>query len=98
MIRDTLAIPATGAGVERQFSLSGRVATANRSRPSADTISKIMMNKDHLRRLKRKVKFWEGAGICAGEEVEKRPRTKFLKNGRTNGGISGVGCLFFHSS
>jgi hypothetical protein len=52
--------------------LSGRVTTANRSRLDADIISKTMMYKHHLRRLKREVKFWEDAGMCAGEEVEKR--------------------------
>lgn len=71
MIRDALAVPATGAGIECQFSLSGRIATANRSRLSAETISKIMIYKDHLRRLKREANFWEDAGTCAGEEIEK---------------------------
>ena len=71
MIRDTLAVPATGAGVERQFSLSGRITTAIRSRLNPDTISKIMMYKDHLTRLKREMKSWEGAGMRAGEEMEK---------------------------
>jgi hypothetical protein len=66
MVRDTLAVPTTDADVERQFSLLGRIATTNRSRLSADIISKIMMYKDHLRRLKREVKFWEDARMCAG--------------------------------
>jgi hypothetical protein len=41
MIRDTLEVPATGAGVGRQFSLSGRITTAIRSRLNPDTISKF---------------------------------------------------------
>jgi hAT family C-terminal dimerisation region len=43
MVRDTLAVPATRAGVERAFSLSGRVVTVIRSQLSPETISDIMM-------------------------------------------------------
>ena len=41
------------------------------------------------------MKFWEDAGMCAGEEAENWPRTNFLKNDRINGGTSGGGCPVF---
>jgi hypothetical protein len=71
MIRDTLTIPATGADVECQCSLSGRITTAIRSRLNPDIISKIMMYKDHLTQLKGEMKSWKRVDICAGEEMEK---------------------------
>lgn len=48
MVRDTFAVPATGAGVERQFSHSGRVVTSLRNRLSPETIKDVMMFKSHL--------------------------------------------------
>jgi hAT family C-terminal dimerisation region len=45
MTRDVLAVPATGAGVEREFSISGRVVSKLRGRLSAETISDIMFYK-----------------------------------------------------
>src|SRR5579859_4019065 len=42
MARDVLAVPATGAGVEREFSISGRVMTKQRNRLSPTTIRDIM--------------------------------------------------------
>jgi hypothetical protein len=51
MARDTFAIPATGAGVERQFSRSGRVAAWTRSRLAPKTICESMKFKDHLIRI-----------------------------------------------
>jgi hypothetical protein len=50
MARDTLAVPYTGAGVERIFSLSRRVTPWTRNRLSPDTIKEIMMYKDYLSR------------------------------------------------
>ena len=69
MARDVFAVPATGAGVERQFSRSGRIATALRCRLLPSTISAIMMYKDHLARTGHKGLVWEGAGLMAGEEL-----------------------------
>src|SRR5437773_11734529 len=43
MVRDTLAVPATGAGVEREFSKSGKGATYSRSRLNNNTVTDIMM-------------------------------------------------------
>ena len=48
MARDTLAVPATGAGVERIFSKSGRVASWSRARLQAATIRETMLYKDFL--------------------------------------------------
>ena len=54
MAQDVFAIPATGAGVKRQFSMSGQIATTFRCRLLPYTISAIMMYKDHLTRTGRK--------------------------------------------
>ena len=69
MARDYLAVPATGAGVERVFSGSGRVVTAGRSRLNATTISDIMMYKDHLVRQRKELEYWKGAGMRMGEDI-----------------------------
>jgi hypothetical protein len=45
MARDVLAVPASGSAVERAFSISGRIATWQRNRLSAETISNLMMFK-----------------------------------------------------
>ena len=43
--RDVAAVPASGAGVEREFSISGNIATKKRNRLTAKTISNTMMYK-----------------------------------------------------
>ena len=48
MARDIFAVPATGAGVERMFSKSGRVASWSRARLQATTIRETMLYKDLL--------------------------------------------------
>ena len=45
MARDVFAVPATGAGVEREFSISGRVITKHRNRLSPKTIRDLMQYK-----------------------------------------------------
>jgi hypothetical protein len=50
MARDTFAVLATGAGIERMFSKSGRVASWTRSRLAATTIMETMVYKDYLNR------------------------------------------------
>jgi len=45
MARDVYAVPATGAGVEREFSISGRVVTKQRNRLSSKTIGDLMQYK-----------------------------------------------------
>jgi hypothetical protein len=50
MARDTFAVPATGAGVERQFSKSGRIDTWARNRMNPGTVCESMKFNDYLRR------------------------------------------------
>ena len=50
MARDTLTVPCTGAGVERQFSKSRRATPWTRARLSPETFGQIMMYKDYLHR------------------------------------------------
>jgi len=45
MARDVYAVPATGAGVEREFSISGRVITKQRNRLNPSTIRDVMQYK-----------------------------------------------------
>ena len=48
MARDVLAVPATGAGVEREFSISGRIVTKQRNRLSPTTIRDLSNTNDEL--------------------------------------------------
>ena len=48
MARDNLAVPASGCAVERQFSVSGRIVSWERSRLKGETISDLMMFKAGL--------------------------------------------------
>jgi len=50
MVRDIYAVPATGAGVEREFSKSGRVASTTRARLNPVTVEETMHMKDRIRR------------------------------------------------
>jgi hAT family C-terminal dimerisation region len=60
MARDTLAVPCTGAGVEREFSKSRRVTPWTRNRLNPDTISEIMMYKNYLHRHSGLSLDWDG--------------------------------------
>jgi len=51
MVRDTFAVPATGARVERMFSRGGRVATWGRARLNGITITETMLYKKFLNRI-----------------------------------------------
>ena len=62
MARDTFAVPATGAGVERRFSQSGRVASWTRAQLHSDTISETMLYREYLDRI----------GQPLNQEAEKR--------------------------
>ena len=53
MARDIFAVPATGAGVERQFSRSGKVETKLRACLDPVTTVETMMYVDMLKRKKR---------------------------------------------
>jgi len=50
MFRDVYAVSASGAGVEREFSKSGREASWTRSRLDPETISETMLPKSYLAR------------------------------------------------
>ena len=82
MVCDTLAVPATDAGVEHQFSLSGRVATSVRSRLSTATVSNIMMYKNFLTRQKRELKDWGCSGMGIGEDTNMELESNVLKEWR----------------
>ena len=45
MAKDVYAVPATGAGVEREFSISGNIVERRRNRLSPETISNLMQYK-----------------------------------------------------
>ena len=69
MVRDTLAVLATGAGVERQFSRSGRVVTPLRHCLQPDSVHEIMMYKNHLsRKYQKELVLFEDAGAMVVEE------------------------------
>jgi hypothetical protein len=55
MARDIHAVPAVGAGVEREFSKSGRVVRPDRARLSHRTITESMMFKDSCARHDRQL-------------------------------------------
>lgn len=48
MVRDIYAVPASSAGVEREFSKARRVASWTRARLNPETIAESMMLKSHL--------------------------------------------------
>jgi hypothetical protein len=50
MAKDYLAVPPSGCAVEREFSVSGRIATWQRNRLSAERISATMIYKSQLKR------------------------------------------------
>ena len=68
MMRDTLAVPAIGADVERQFSSSGRIMISLRRRLSPDTVYEIMMYKNHLARKRQELELWKDADMTVAEQ------------------------------
>ena len=71
MARDTFSVPATGAGVERMFSKSGRIASWSRARLQAETICETMLYVDFLVR--------SGNSLNEEEERSKAERRKERK-------------------
>ena len=67
MVRDVFAVPGTGAGVERQFSRSGKIETKLRARIHPKTTCEIMMYKDHLSRRNKSIKVSEIASLSTVE-------------------------------
>jgi hAT family C-terminal dimerisation region len=60
MARDTFAVPATGSGVEREFSISGNIVNARRNRLSPKTISDLMQFKRWATRTGKVTEFLQG--------------------------------------
>jgi hypothetical protein len=56
MARDVLAVPPSASGVEREFSIAGRIASWQRNRLHSVTITAIMVYKNHLRRCRPELK------------------------------------------
>ena len=89
MVRDILAVPATGAGVERQFSKSGKVETKLRARIEPITTCESMMYTDMLTRKNRAlttiqvITRVEDNGIGSNEEPPPEWRHDWFK-GRKN--------------
>jgi hypothetical protein len=84
MFRDTFAVPATGAGVEREFSKSGRVVTPTRARLNHTTVTETMLVKGMLVRQGQELKYridddekWETDD--EGEEEESVEQEHVLK-------------------
>ena len=71
MVCDTMAIPATDASVEREFSKSGRIATWGRSRLNPITVTEIMLFKNFVARQGQEVKSWERAELNMSIAEEK---------------------------
>ena len=76
MAGDTVAVPATGAGVERMFSRSSRVAIWVRARLNGITITETMLYKEFLDKI----------GQPLDEQVEwcrteiRRKKTRKIRN------------------
>jgi hypothetical protein len=77
MVRDVMAVPPSGSGVEREFSIAGRVATWQRNQLHPETITAIMIYKNYLRRcrweLKLDVYHVAPAELGTEEDVEQEP-------------------------
>ena len=76
MARSVFAVPATGAGVERQFSKSGKVETKSRAQIDPITTTQIMMYSDMLKRKKRALGMSQvviGVGDYETEANEEEP-------------------------
>ena len=90
MFRDIMAVPPTGAGVEREFSKSGRVAIWARSRLNAGTISDIMLFKNFLSRKGEELSRWDDAvavgvadEIIEETDVPKKWRRRWWNDSKT---------------
>src|SRR5437762_12202968 len=68
MARDVLAVPATSAGIEREFSISGRVVTKQRNRLSPTTIRDLMQYKRWVARHGIVIPVEESLGIFSETE------------------------------
>ena len=87
MARDVFSVPATGAGVERQFSRSGKVETKLRARLDPVTTAETMMYVDMLKRKQRAIgqaEMVRDSGAGGTEATEDEPpaewRNDWFKN------------------
>ena len=81
MFRDTFAVPATGAGVEREFSKSGRVVTPIRARLNHTTVTESMLVKSMLVRQGEMLTYQEDDADELGthdDEEEKTAEVNFV--------------------
>jgi hypothetical protein len=80
MARDVLAVPATGAGVEREFSISGRVVTKQRNQLKASTIRDIMQYKRWVAKHGAQIRNEEPlANEVEGEEMDYDAEDEFTR-------------------
>ena len=70
IVRGTLAVLVTGAGVEREFSKSRRVVNWTRSRLNPGTIKDVMMYKNYLARQGVELVDWDSANLQLGISKE----------------------------
>ena len=81
VVRDRYSVPASGAGVEREFSKSGRIASWTQSKLNPKMITESMMYKSHLARQGRPIEVLEDdlersetdvSGGCGNSKNDKR--------------------------
>jgi hypothetical protein len=76
MARDTYAVPATGSGVEREFSISGNIVNNQQNRLSPKTISDIMQYKRWMARTGVITKFLKSQEDVNTTDIEMRGQTE----------------------
>jgi hAT family C-terminal dimerisation region len=79
MASDVLAVPPSGCAVERQFSVSGRIATWQRNRLSEERISEAMIYKAAL---KREGKLKEDQPHVETEQMEDDGNHEWMNDGK----------------
>src|SRR5436190_21061956 len=83
MMRDTLAVSAIEADVERQFSRFERVITSLRHRLNPEIVYEIMMYKNHLARTQQELRLFKDGGTIVAEqeyEIDEEPALKEWKD------------------
>jgi hypothetical protein len=85
MVRDVYAVPASSAGVEREFSKGGKIAIPTRARLNPDTIEEAMMYKAYLDRKGKPIDEADDVYEDSDEDLEEGT-WKFLKVYTVDGG------------
>lgn len=78
MAKDVLAVPPSGSAVEREFSVSGRIATWQRNRLSAQRICDAMIYKAAL---KRQGKLMKDQPVVEAEQMEEEETADSTNDG-----------------